>query len=420
MMGFKGFLAGGAALAWAGAAMAASPPPHYDIKARFDLKAQTVSADVAITLSPQEAMSPTGFVISDQMKLAKLDAGPGSHPKVESFDQPFKGVSKITFAFDTPPKKPVTLKFSYSGPVMGDDGHARIDPAQGVEVGFEDMWAPVRPNFSLMFTADADITGIPADQVVVAQGQISHKGDRLTIHRPFTDLDMPFAALTGLNRAAETGAEVYARNLDGIIEGAARRHAGEIVAFYVKHFGPLPPQSLPERLVVLPRVGAAYARRAYISLPDGADELKKAGPLPDWQLVATVSHEFAHAWWCHGDPLTEDHWLNESMAEYSSLRFTEQLAGADALKQRLDRKVAPSKTAGPILGKGRPSKAALYQKGPLLLFELDRKIGRAKMDQVLGIVGREEVSTTAQFMAALTKVAGPEAAKTFEASLREP
>lgn len=420
MGGLKGFVMGAAALAWAGAAAAAAPPAHYDIKARFDLKAQTVSADVAITLSPQEAMSPTGFVISDQMKLAKVDAGPGSHAKVEPFDQPFKGVSKITFTFDKAPTRPVTLRFAYSGPVNGDDGHARIDPAQGAEIGFEDMWAPVRPNFGLMFTADADISGIPADQVVVAQGRISHKGDRLTIHRPFTDLDMPFAALSGLSRTAETGAEVYARNPNGILEAAARRHAGQIVAFYVKHFGPLPPQSLPERLVVLPRVGAAYARRAYISLPDGADELKKAGPLPDWQLVATVSHEFAHAWWCHGDPLTEDHWLNESMAEYSSLRFTEELAGADALKFRLDRKIEPSKTAGPILGKGRPSKAALYQKGPLLLFDLDHRIGRAKMDKVLDLVGRREVSTTAQFLAALTEVAGPEAAKAFEAELRKP
>jgi hypothetical protein len=415
----RGLAAAGLALAWTGTSFAAEPP-HYDIKARFDLKAQTVVADVAITLSPQEAMSPTGFVISDQMKLAKLDAGPGSHAKVEAFDQPFKGVNKITFSFDRPPTRPVTLRFSYSGPVMGDDGHARIDPKEGAEIGFEDMWAPVRPNFSLMFTADADITGIPADQVVVAQGRIEHTGDRVRIQRPFTDLDMPFAALSGLTRTAETGAEVYARNPNGILEGAARRHAGEIVAFYVKLFGPLPPQSLPERLVVLPRVGAAYARRAYISLPDGADELKKLGPLPDWQLVATVSHEFAHAWWCHGDPLTEDHWLNESMAEYSSLRFTEQLAGADALKYRLDRKIAPSKTAGPILGKGRPSKAALYQKGPLLLFDLDHRIGRAKMDKVLGLVGRREVSTTAQFMAALTEVAGPEAAREFEAALRTP
>jgi hypothetical protein len=420
-MGVKQLLAGGIALAWAGSAAAATEPPaHYDIRAAFDLKAQTVKAEVAITLSPKEAMSPTGFVISDRMNLAKLDAGPGSHARVEPFDQPFKGVNKVTFTFDRPPTRPVTLRFSYAGPVMGDDGHARIDPAQGVEVGFEDMWAPVRPNFSLMFTADAAITGIPADEVVVAQGRITHTGDRVGIHRPFTDLDMPFAALTGLTRTAETGAEVYARNPNGVLESAWRRHAGQIVAFYVGLFGPLPPQSLPERLVVLPRKGAAYARRAYISLPDGSDEIARMGPLPDWMLVATVSHEFAHAWWCHGDPLTEDHWLNESMAEYSSMRFTEMLAGPEALKVRMDKKVEPSKTAGPILGKGRPSKNALYQKGPLLLFDLDRRIGRAKMDQLLGIVGREEVATTARFMAALARVAGPEAAKEFDAELRKP
>lgn len=418
MRGF--WMAGGAALAWAGAAMAAEPPAHYDIKAKFDLKAQTVASEVAITLSPKEALDPTGFVISDRMKLEKLDAGPGSHAKVEPFDKPFKGVNKISFSFDKAPTRPVTLRFRYSGPVNGDDDHARIDPSQGVEVGFEDVWAPVRPNFGLMFTADADISGIPAEQVAVAQGRVTHTGDRLLIHRPFTDLDMPFAALTGLTRSAEAGAEVYARNPNGILETAWRKYAGHIVEYYVGLFGPLPPESLPERLVVLPRVGAAYARRAYISLPDGSDEIKKMGPLPDWMLVATVSHEFAHAWWCHGDPLTEDHWLNESMAEYSSMRFTESIAGAEALKVRTDKKIEPSKTAGPILGKGRPSKNALYQKGPLLLFDLDRKIGRAKMDELLGMVGRQEVATTAQFMADLTKVAGPQAAKDFEAELRKP
>ena len=95
---------------------------------------------------------------------------------------------------------------------------------------------------------------------------------------------------------------------------------------------------------------------------------------------------------------------------------------------RLDRRVvylgAPSKEqscpAGPILGKGRPSKAALYQKGPLLLFALDHRIGRAKMDELLGMVGRQEVSTTGQFLADLAKVAGPDAAREFEAELRKP
>lgn len=421
-MGWGKIAIGAAALAWlsAGAAVAAPAPAHYNIKARFDLKAQTVAAEVAITLSPQEAMDPIGFVISDRIKLEKLDGGPGSHAKVEPSDKPFKGVNKISFTYDKPPIQPVTLKFRYAGPVNGDDGHARIDPAQGVEVGFEDMWAPVRSNFSLMFTVEADIVGIPADQVVVAQGRVRHRGDHLRIHRSFTDLDMPFAALSGLRRSAESGAEVYARNPNGVLETAWRKYAGRIVEYYISLFGPLPPESLPERLVVLPRVGAAYARRAYISMPDGADEMKKMGPVPDWMLVATVSHEFAHAWWYHGDPLTEDHWLNESMAEYSSMRFTETIAGAAALKARVDKKIEPAKTAGSIIGKGRPSKAALYQKGPLLLFDLDHRIGRIKMDELLGLVGRQEVSTTAQFLADLSKVAGTEAARVFEAELRKP
>lgn len=420
MTGWARVLVGAAALAWSGAAAAAPTPAHYHIKAKFDLKAQTVAAEVSITLSPKEAMDPIGFVISDRIKLEALDGGPGAHAKVEPSDKPFKGVNRISFTFDRPPTRPVTLRFRYAGPVNGDDGHARIDPAQGIEMGFEDMWAPVRPNFGMVFTADADIAGIPASQIVVAQGQVSHRGDHLVIHRSFTDMDMPFAALTGLQRSAESGAEVYARNPTGVLETAWRKYAGRIVEYYVGLFGALPPQSLPERLVVLPRVGAAYARRAYISMPDGADEVKRMGPLPDWMLVATVSHEFAHAWWCHGDPLTEDHWLNELMAEYSSMRFTESIAGAEALKVRIDKKIDPAKAAGPILGKGRPSKAALYQKGPLLLFDLDHRIGRAKMDELLGMVGRREASTTAQFLADLAKVAGPEAAAAFEAELRKP
>src|SRR6185312_12110969 len=164
---------------------------------------------------------------------------------------------------------------------------------------------------------------------------------------------------------------------------------GTMVRFYTRLFGPPPAQSLPERVVILPRQGAAFARRAYVSLGDPTEELKKLGPVEEWKLVGTTAHEFAHAWWWRADPLTENNWLNESLAEYSSLRFTEAQAGEEALRYRLDRKVEPAKTAGAVIGGGRPSKAASYQKGPLLLFDLDRRIGRARMDAFLGELGRE-------------------------------
>jgi hypothetical protein len=214
--------------------------------------------------------------------------------------------------------------------------------------------------------------------------------------------------------------ELYARNPNGVLESAYRKYAGDIAAFYTKLFAPLPAESLPSRLVVLPRTGAAYERRAYISIPDGSEEIKKIGHYEEWMLLGTVAHEFSHGWWWRADPLTEDHWLNESIAEYSSLRFTEHAFGADALKQRLDRKIEPASKAGPVIGHGRPSKGALYQKGPLLLFGLDATIGRDKVDRLMGEIGRHPPRVTADFLAALAKVAGEPAAKDFEAKLRAP
>jgi hypothetical protein len=421
MRGWTGLLLA-AALAWPGgaaAAKAAEPrPAHYDIKARIDPVTDQVTSEVAITLPPSETGRSTAFVISARMKLGHVSA-PGARMRIEPTDKPTKGLSRLIFDFERPPTRPVTLRFSYSGP-LGLKGEGRMDPKQAMEVGFEDFWVPVRPNFNLLFTADADISGIPADAVAVAQGKVSRRGDHLIIHRAFVDLDMPFAAMTGLKRSSAPMVELYARNPDGVLESAYRKHAGSIAAFYTKLFGPLPPEALPTRLVVLPRTGAAYERRAYISIPDGSEELKKIGPVAEWMLLGTVAHEFSHGWWWRADPLTEDHWLNESLAEYSSMRFTEAEFGADPLRQRLDRKVEPSKSAGPVIGKGRPSRNALYQKGPLLLFGLDQAIGRPKVDALMRAIGARPPRTTSEFLAVLASVAGAEAARDFEAKLRAP
>jgi hypothetical protein len=402
------------------AAPALALTPHYDIHARLDIPAQTVGAEVTITLPPEEVGHETSFVLGDWMKLDLADGGPGAKVRIEPTDKPFKGLSKITFVYDKAPTRAVTLHFRYSGLIHSPTDKPLIDPSQGVEMGFEDAWVPVRPNFGLRFTVDADIAGVPAVDVPVAQGQVRHDGDHLIIHRAFTDMDMPFSALGGLHRAVGQDVEVYARDLNGVLQTAYRENAGKIVAYYTHLFGPLPAAALPARLVVLPRQGAAYERRAYISVGDGTEELKKIPHLEDWMLTATIAHEFAHGWWSNGDPLTENNWLNESFAEYSSLRFTEATYGEAALKTRLDPKIERAKTAGPVIGTGRPSSTASYQKGPVLLFELDHEIGRAKMDKLLGIMGRNPPRTTEQFLKILSDVAGPEVAKGFEAKLRAP
>lgn len=410
--------AGTFALATAAVAPALAATPHYDIHARLDIPAQTVGADVSITLPPEEVGHATAFVLGNWMKVDLADGGHGAKVRMEPTDKPFKGLTKITFEYARAPDRPVTLHFRYAGPIHTPDDKPLIDPSQGVEMGFEDAWVPVRPNFGLRFTVDADITGVPADEVAVAQGQVRREGDRLIIHRAFTDMDMPFSALGGLKKAVKPEVEVYSRNPDGVLQTAYRENAGKIIAYYSNLFGPLPSSALPARLVVLPRQGAAYERRAYISVGDGTEELKKIPHLEPWMLTATIAHEFAHGWWSNGDPLTENNWLNEFFAEYSSLRFTEATYGAAALKARLDPKVERAKTAGPVIGTGRPSSSASYQKGPLLLFDLDHKIGRAEMDRFLGVIGRHPPHTTEELLKALSDVAGSQVAHDFEAALR--
>jgi hypothetical protein len=69
------------------------------------------------------------------------------------------------------------------------------------------------------------------------------------------------------------------------------------------------------------------------------------------------------------------------------------------------------------MGHGRPNRVQLYQKGPLLLVELERRIGRPAMDRLMTRMAREPVHTTQIFMGLLTEIAGAEAAAAFDRAL---
>ena len=85
-------------------------------------------------------------------------------------------------------------------------------------------------------------------------------------------------------------------------------------------------------------------------------------------------------------------------SEYVSLRYVEASFGRDERDAMLAKKRDAAAKAHAILGHGAQSDDELFAKGPLLLFELEDRIGRAKLDR---------------------NAAGAEAACAFEARLRE-
>src|SRR3546814_16884093 len=76
-----------------------------------------------------------------------------------------------------------------------------------------------------------------------------------------------------------------------------------------------------------------------------------------------------------------------------------------------------TKDAGPVMGHGRPNRIQLDGKGPLLLLDLEHRIGRPAMDRLMIAMAKEPVHTTPVFLKHLTAIAGADAAREFEKAL---
>ncbi len=82
----------------------------------------------------------------------------------------------------------------------------------------------------------------------------------------------------------------------------------------------------------------------------------------------------------------------------------------------LDRKRPALATAGPLITPGkRPGNAAMYQKGAVMLFDLEQDIGRPALDTLL--TGPDAPRTTAGLLKAMNAVAGPTRTAAFEHAL---
>lgn len=412
-------------MAWFGRALAAlcllilpataaqAEDVHYGVRATID-PAGTLDADVTITLPAGAAGANKAFLLGRRFTLQPVDAGAGATIEITPTDTPVDTLQKIDIRFTVPGRH--MLHFRYRGPLnpAKDDGITPLRP-EGIELFLDHMWLPLGADIQTMFSADARIEGLAPDLVVVAQGKVTRTRTGVHIARSQRDIDLPMVAMRGLKRVAGPGFEYYAADPTTPVSQIYVRHAAGASAWLQKWLGTLPD---PIRLAAVNRARKlGYSRTAYTVVNDNG---RPEGDNPAPGTARHIAHEFAHAWWRSASPLSEDFWLVESTAEYCALRYVEQALGVEAAKALIDSKRADAAKAGPIMGHGRPNRVQLYQKGPLLLIDLEQRIGRPAMDRLLRRVSDESraaPNTTAEFLRALTNIAGADAARDFDAAL---
>ena len=395
------------------AVLAAAEMAHYEIDARFNENGQ-LSAAVEIVMPPAEAGAKTVLLLNERFKVTSVDAGSGSVVSITSTDQPVPGLQSIAIRFAKPPAQRARVRMRYAGQI-NPPGEDPTFSRQRVELNLEHFWLPIRRDLDMLFTLDARIRGLPEGITAIAQGELRQRGTELNIERTMPDADFTIVGAPGLRKRTSPDVEFYAADHDDPLVALMHEHAIGAAAYHRDLYGAS--EGGPVRMVIVPRASSGgYARRNFIVMPT----FRKPGdPVPPFDKASParfVAHEFNHAWLKIPQQAGENHWVSESVAEYMALRYVEKTFGVDEAKAAFERK-RKSMSAGPLLSSRRPASAALYQKGPVLLLDLEQRIGRAQLDSIIARADRPRSAT--EFFAALAKVAGEAQAKEFERRLSE-
>lgn len=400
-------LAGGSA---AQTAPAAPAGPDYDLDLTLDPGTGGIAVEAVITLSPEDAADGAGFLIGPTYVVSAVQADPGVTASVGP--APMPGVQRLSVGPVPDAQGPVRVRLSYAGRPSDGDGANAVTPGR-TELSADSLWWPLPDVFNTRVTYRLTLRGLAPGTEVASPDVVTREGETVRIVRQAPSQDIAFTASPDFQRVVDGDLTILAQDPESDLLKAYRTNGAAALAFFEAWFGPLP---TGRAVIAFPRrpSGSGYSRPGYLVVADvGTIDAANL-----WGRYGYVAHELSHAWWSSADFTSQDYWLVESTAEYSALRFMESRLGREPVEAILERKRPRAATGGAILGDGRPSNAAVYARGPLLLVALEQRIGRERMDALLGGLARRRVLTTADFLTALAGISDDATAHAFEAELR--
>lgn len=391
---------------------------EYRIFARIDPISQILEAKVKVKTGSRQLLT---FCLHKDLNLLAITGASvkAFHPE-EKVDFPFAPEARA-IRLEYSKGTPSALEFEYRGRLgITSDWEVNRLTGEWIELGLYTPWFPLAlPLTEAKFYAEISL---PPGYRLIASG-VTRRGDGLwQVEQHIPSYDCSFVAAPGFRevRAQANEAIVIASHSNPEEQELARefsRSGAEILAFFNDAFGRV--QEDEVHIVIAPRLkGGGYARRSFIVF-GGGPGLDLAEKTPIYWYIA---HEFAHLWWYKAETTTWEDWLNESLAEFSALMAVRKLLGEDMFEQLLAERRQKAKDLPPLMGIDRSSEQAhtvLYDKGCVLLAELEEQLGRYEFLMFLRELIRREVAETEQFLSVLALAGGKEAARGFAKKLRQ-
>lgn len=292
----------------------------------------------------------------------------------------------------------VEIEFKYSGIIKTvSKWEVNRISEEWVELGIYTPWFPLAEEFE---QALFEVKLMVDPEYTVLSGLTTIKiDDYWLIKQDLTNFDCTFIASKDFKVASVEsdypGIPVY------FIESKQKELAEEfskesswIMNYYHTRFGEI--ANSQQSLVIIPReLGGGYCRPGLIVMTPGESEMSL-------YFFGYLAHEIAHLWWSKSKNCNSwEDWLNESFAEYSSLLAIREKYGEEKFSELIQKYQEKVKGLPPIRGIDRGSEEAhsvLYNKGPILLFKLESKIGRSIFENLLKEIHLREINSTAGFL----------------------
>lgn len=383
--------------------------PHYLIEVRVNPTESSLNATVTVLFPAAPVGTEHGLLLARTFTVKSATAKNATVTVADS-DTPLPNLHRV--AVRTTAEEGVEVTLTYAGPLGAwvEPPMNTISPAL-IELNVDSFWLPYQEVLASPFTIAGNLRGLPENAEVVSTNPFTRTTDGIRLEGDDEVWDLALIASPEMHAVTAGRFSFRAVDLESPTAMFYREHGVRAMTYLEERFGPSARSSVA--ITVVRRAnGSGYSRPGYVVVTEGESLKNPSG------VAKFIAHELSHGWFSRANPRSEDYWLTEAPAEYVGLCYAESVFGPEALAKTMENKRALAAKAGSLLGRGRAPDGELYSKGPVLLFDLETKIGRDAVHRVLAAFAADtRHHTTPRFLELLTKEAGDEVAAAFAQSL---
>ena len=309
-----------------------------------------------------------------------------------------------------PKKKGVcSITFDYTCNLDSLDTWMSSMEKDWVQLGYYVAWFPVNSD-SRDFTANVSVS-INDGYTVSGSGIVEHKDDKWEMLQPWGGFDLQIVASPTLKSKKMTSDgrtfEVVYTDFADADADSALLACSEALQFYTRLFKTNPSNDYMKFLVV-PRRGGGISRKNFIAY---------ATKRFNEHFKTAIGHEMGHFWWNKAPTFSWEDWLNEGFAEFSMLWYIKCHFDKHVFDCYLEACRENARHACPIYEVDRDAPEAydaLYNKGALLLYDLEQKVGEQRFFEFMQGVAEREITSTTLLLDYAEEVFGKEIRKWIE------